>query len=165
MLSRRDFVFTCGGGGCALAAGVSAGSVLLPRPVARLLPTTPARISRALLEKTSAKAYRVRSVPQALQGRGSRAWILRRARKSRRRVLDPGVGPTLRCAPGSHREEAALSFPARAATHFPSPPRAATWNASVARIGTFPSRSPRTWIFASCRPTKSCARPRTMTPA
>ena len=54
MLSRRDFVLTCGGGGCALAAGVSAGSVLLApgRALAKNAPRAfPARFWKKLPQK------------------------------------------------------------------------------------------------------------------
>ena len=54
MFSRRDFFLSCGGAGCALAAGISAGSVLLPsrRAFAGSTPRAfPARFWKKLPQK------------------------------------------------------------------------------------------------------------------
>ena len=155
--SRRDFVRGCARNGLRIGGGRIVGRLGLLASAAgargRDAPAAPG----AFLEEAGQQARAVPALPQAMPGRGSRARLLRRAREPRRRVRDPGVGPALRRARGSDREEAALSLSARQPRLFASPPRVATWNASVARTGTSRSRGPRRWTGTGCHPRKSCA--------
>jgi anaerobic selenocysteine-containing dehydrogenase len=163
MVSRRDFFLTCGGAGCALAAGVSASSLLLPSRRA-FAASTPRAFPARFWKKLPQKRIECELCPKhcKVEDRERGFCGVRENRDGEYMTLVWGQPCAVHVDP---IEKKPLFIFCQAVAPFPSPLRAAIWNANVARTGTFRSRSRKTWISVSCRPRTSYAGPRTTTPA